>query len=500
MKTVLYKLQILLAIQVSTCQDISWTWLSGQQTGNGVQTTDQPSARSGAAFWQQKDQQVLWMFGGESHVEHSRPEVKNDLWQYKEGKWKLEHNGSTTDAPPPRHLAAACGVDRGYMVLFGGLGKSTDNLSSIGDDDIPLGDTWVFYFVESKWYTLHDFYSMMGSPGNISLLPSARGDMASWCVPGNRFTVFGGFGDNSTLHHDLWWLDLMTLTWSTSKLSSSLPKNGDFVSLLNYPNGRSGAMTWVNEGKYYMFGGNTRADNARRKHLPLGYVNDMWLYDVKADMWNYLSGSRDKCSIPGAYGNLGTADKKNLPGCRRKSSAWVDIHGNLWMFGGDGVDQSLESISGHSELLSDVWLFDTAKLTWTWKGGSNKADEKGVFDEQGKKSKEAHPGSRCESVVWMDTKSDMPIDKWYFYLFGGVGHDANGQDGYLNDVWRLDVNLDPSVLKNAPYPAPIFTVIVLAFSLIIFVVVIFAFSRKFFLTERVSKLNIKYSKIEQIED
>jgi N-acetylneuraminic acid mutarotase len=39
------------------------------------------------------------------------------------------------------------------------------------------------------------------------------------------------------------------------------------------------------------------------------------------------------------------------------------------------------------------------------------------------------PGSRLDASAWTDSSGNL-------WLFGGEGFDANGNLGYLNDVWR----------------------------------------------------------------
>ncbi|WAR19633.1 hypothetical protein MAR_001471 [Mya arenaria] len=443
---------------VAYTQDISWTWLSGKAVANEPVSKDQPGGRSGAAFWQQKDKQALWLFGGETPVGHDQPSVKNDLWRFSHGQWSLVNDGQSPDAPPGRQLAAACGLDDSFFVLFGGLGNNPQAQGEKVEDQDLLGDTWIFGLENNKWYTLEEFQKTEGAAFVNGSVPEARGDMAFWCQPGDTMSIFGGFGKNKTLYHDLWTFDLKTLKWEESTLSVSIPDNSKFASHLEYPTARSGSTTWIVGKRLFLWGGNILPTNFRKKHLMIGNTGDLWEYNQTSDTWAYRLGPRIACTTPGKYGEQGTADAENMPGCRRRAAAWVDIHGNLWMFGGDGVDDSQESVSvfKHSKLLSDVWHFDTVTFLWTWKGGSQQGEQKGVFGDIGQHSSDAHPGSRCEPVVWDSSvyNDEERRERKYFYIFGGVGHDLNGHDGYLNDVWMFDTNMDTSVLRNAPYAGP----------------------------------------------
>ncbi|XP_053398488.1 uncharacterized protein LOC123543598 [Mercenaria mercenaria] len=412
---------------------------------------------------------AIWMFGGEFHVENSQPGLRNDLWKYSMSKmsWSLVHNGSAEnrqDVPGPRQLAAGCGVTETYFVLFGGLGP----------EEKVLGDSWIFYIPDSKWYTLSDFRNRVSASNSTQTEgPSPRGDMAVWCTGGDMF-IFGGFDENSGLHHALWKFSLSTLSWTQSESSAELPADHEFVKHLNYPSGRSGATTWVSDDRLFMFGGNILANNLRSKHMMIGNVGDLWEYDKLQDLWLYYTGPQKVCNTATQFGDLGSASTRSNPGCRRRASSWTDTHGNLWMFGGDGIDNSQASLSvfAHSKLLSDIWFYNLNTNMWTWKGGEKAGDQKGKFGKKGQSSKNNLPGSRCESVVWQQENN--------FYLFGGVGHDANGKDGYLDDVWMLDVHLDQSVELNAPTALPVFGMIFFSLGLVILISVLYLFSRRYF--------------------
>ena len=423
------------------------------------------------------------MFGGEFHVDNSQPGLKNDLWKYSMSSksWSMIHNGTgenIQDIPDHRQLAAACSLAETYFVVFGGLGTG----------EKVLNDTWIFYAHDSKWYTLENFRIKVGaSNSSVGSGPAARGDMAAWCSDEYMY-VFGGFNEHTGLHHDLWKFSLSTLSWTQTKSSAELPADHEFVKHLTYPSGRSGATTWISGKKLFMFGGNIMEKNVRSKHMMVGNTGDLWEYDISEDLWSYHIGPRKVCTTAGRYGELGSASALNKPGCRRRAAAWSDMEGNLWMFGGDGIDSSQASLSvfSHSKLLSDVWYYNLETGMWAWKGGEKSGDQKGKFGKKGQSSDDNLPGSRCESVSWMMEN--------YLYLFGGVGHDAYGKDGYLNDIWQLDVHLDQSLYRNAPTAGPVFAMIFFSLGLVIFISVLYLFSRRYFQTK--SGCNqVNYSRI-----
>jgi hypothetical protein len=142
--------------------------------------------------------------------------------------------------------------------------------------------------------------------------------------------------------------------------------------------------------------------------------------------WTWVGGSH---SIPqfGNYGTLGVAAAGNLPGSRQASSTWVDKNGNLWLFGGLGY----YSIAG-PQFLSDLWEYTPSTGLWTWQGGPTAGNRSGTYGTQGVPSASSIPGGRSGATQWTDANGN-------FWLFGGLGYDAAGNAGYLNDLWEYNV-------------------------------------------------------------
>lgn len=74
---------------------------------------------------------------------------------------------------------------------------------------------------------------------------------------------------------------------------------------------------------------------------------------------------------------------------------------------------------------------------WTWVGGPGTGDDRGG---------PAQPSARCCSHTWISPSSatssatSSPSSASALYLFGGFGTDSRGFQGYLNDLWRLDLS------------------------------------------------------------
>jgi N-acetylneuraminic acid mutarotase len=161
--------------------------------------------------------------------------------------------------------------------------------------------------------------------------------------------------------------------------------------------------------------------------------------------WSWMGGSSSvglNSGQPGVYGVLGTSSPTNIPGGRESSATWKDASGNTWLFGGQGYDST-----GTEGMLNDLWKFNPTNGTsgeWTWMGGSSIAPlgispafphgEPGVYGTLGVASPTNVPGARGGAATWVDASGT-------FWLFGGLGFDSVGMDGFLNDLWEFNPNL-----------------------------------------------------------
>jgi N-acetylneuraminic acid mutarotase len=141
-----------------------------------------------------------------------------------------------------------------------------------------------------------------------------------------------------------------------------------------------------------------------------------------------VSGS-STANAKGDYGTLGTASASNMPGARGDSASWIDASGNLWLFGGAGIDSN-----GTSRLLNDLWEFNPTAKAWTWVSGSSTGNATGVYGTLGAASATNTPGARNGPVSWIDGSGNL-------WLFGGDGFDSTGTGGgigtSLNDLWMF---------------------------------------------------------------
>lgn len=97
---------------------------------------------------------------------------------------------------------------------------------------------------------------------------------------------------------------------------------------------------------------------------------------------------------------------------------------------------------------------------WTWMGGSsttltncsnaNVWGQPGVYGALGTPASVNAPGARRSAGTWTDHSGNL-------WLFGGSGYDAQGNYGYLNDLWQYSLDGTPAVLPLSPAAMPSFS-------------------------------------------
>lgn len=228
------------------------------------------------------------------------------------------------------------------------------------------------------WFELRDRYGTYGTQGlaDPSNVPGARYDSVSWLDPTGNLWLFGGYGiftdvGGWDLGNDLWRYDPFNSTWTWMSGSTGGEQAGTYgtngvADPSNVPGARQQAVSWVDpSGALWLFGGMGYGSASGSA----GMLNDLWKYDPSNRTWTWISGT-DAVDQPGIYGTKGVADTSNVPGARCGAASWIDLGGNLWLFGGAGP--------GYDHL-NDLWKFDPATREWTWVSGSDIPDQAGVY-------------------------------------------------------------------------------------------------------------------------
>ena len=332
--------------------------------------------------------------------------------------------GAPGNVPGGRFGATSWTDPSGNFWLFGGYGYASTG--PIGN----LNDLWEYSAGQWTWVGGSIIENQSGTYGTLGVasganMPGARSSGASSSDSSGNLWLFGGYGfaasGEATSLNDLWEFSAGQWTWvGGSNLGSQLGVYGTkgMPAATNVPGARSEAFSWVDKsGSFWLFGG-TGLDSIGQ----FSSLNDLWKYS--AGQWTWVSGA-NLVNQTGVYGTQGTAAPTNVPGSRTGAAAWVDSSGDLWLFGGLGVDST-----GVSGRLADLWKYSGGE--WTWVGGSNTRFDYGVYGVQGVAASGNFPGSRDNAVTWTDASGN-------FWLFGGYGQDATAtgtNTGELNDLWR----------------------------------------------------------------
>jgi N-acetylneuraminic acid mutarotase len=264
-------------------------------------------------------------------------------------------------------------------------------------------------------------YGTLGVPA-MSNIPGGRSEAVGWTDAAGNFWLFGGngfdsAGDEGSLN-DLWKYSAGEWTWmggSDLTVQEGIYGTLGVPSANNIPGSRFGAVSWIDSaGNFWLFGGISIDSNGRA-----GQLNDLWKYTNGEWTWESGSNVGDQ---EGTYGMQGTPAPGNVPGARDRATSWIDLSGDLWLFGGFGFDAA-----GLPGVLNDLWKYSNGQ--WTWMSGSSLANQAGVYGTRGMPSPVNVPGYRQLAISWTDSSGN-------FWLFGGNGVDSASGVGLLNDLWE----------------------------------------------------------------
>lgn len=341
------------------------------------------------------------------------------------GTYGLKGTAAPSNVPGGRTMAVSWRDSGGKLWLFGGFGHD-----SAGNTD-RLNDLWEYNPTTSGWTWVSgsNAVNQMGTYGTKGVadplnVPGARMGAVSWLDSEGDLWLFGGLGYMGDLN-DLWKFDQITHEWTWVSGSSNVDQPGAYgtkgtAAPSNVPGGRYVAVSWVDSrGNLWLFGG-FGYDSIGA----YGDLNDLWKFDSTTLEWTWVSGTniRDQA---GTYGTRGIADPSNVPGGREAAVSWIDLSGNLWLFGGLGTNPTTPG------QLNDLWTYDPPTNEWTWVSGSNTVDQVGTYGAKGTADTLNVPGARDRAASWLDSNGK-------FWLFGGEGRDSANAWGELNDLWTYD--------------------------------------------------------------
>jgi hypothetical protein len=410
--------------------------------------TNTPGGRDYAATWSAPNPfgfaSEKWMFGGFGMVVTGvsppyLPDVLSDLWVF----WPGLYN--STGAWVPADLPTRT------IHFPTGLVTSTAYTDRLQRPNWPSSVSTSSTFTDPAGDIITDFF-----PGG----PGARWGSVSWTDSAGNFYLFGGQGNAapgfSGLLNDLWVFKPDHYDTSSGNYTGSYTYLGTWTNLSGFasanvagsyvttpfPGSRWGAAFCTDSsGTVWMFGGQGY-DSAGN----LGLLNDLWKYS--GGTWTFVGPPNSNVSQNnGIYGTLGQGSTANAPGGRQTAALFADNNGNLWLFGGLGLDSVGTQNPGNTNtlpngstpegaLLNDLWEYTISTGEWTWVSGgglTGLANQIGQYGTQQTPAAGFFPGSRWSAAYWSDSNGSL-------WISGGWGYaSALAQStGFLDDIWEYD--------------------------------------------------------------
>ena len=378
-----------------------WTWVGGANSANAFGTfgtqgvaaaANIPGARDNAATWTDGAGN-LWLFGGYgcfaipgAGANSCYSGQLNDLWRYStsSGQWTwvngpkvdtwnalgatngvygTQGTGAAGNIPGGRYAAASWLDTAGNLWMFGGEAMDASGNSAV------LNDLWKFTPATGNWTWLAGATSYLGIVKGVygtqgvaaaSNAPGARYEATTWTDATDNLWLFGGQGHIASgavgVLNDLWMYAPGTGLWTWIGGTSAINAAGVYgtqgtAAAGNQPGSRYGARGWIGEsGSLLLFGGNGYGPSASTA----GELNDLWSYAPASGLWTWLSGA-NTLDAAGVYGTLGAPAASNVPGARYFASSWIDLSGQLWLFGG-GVGYDGQT-GNASNIINDLWRY-----------------------------------------------------------------------------------------------------------------------------------------------
>jgi len=452
-----------------------------------------PGTRDSTSTWTDRSGD-LWLFGGDGSDASGNLGVLNDLWKFDPAtsQWTWMGGSSTVPVSCLDNPGGECSQPGVYGTLGipgggnipggrGGAVNWTDNNGNFwllggwgrdsADSSVDLDDLWEFNPSTNEWTwmggssTINSFsepgavYGNLGipAPGNY---PGPQSNAASWTDHSGNLWLFGnGFWEFYPSSNEWAWMGGN----NPALCPQGNPACGQYgvygtlgvPAAGNIPPQRSLPVSWTDsDGNFWLFRGYYLFQTVvgRNEETVSVYLNDLWEFNPSTSEWAWMAGSNAPihssvsspfAGQPGVYGTLGMPAAGNTPGGRYGASSWTDGSGNLWLFGGWGLDADGNLYS----FPNDLWDFNPSTNEWTWMGGSPVGSQSNVYGILGTPAAGNVPGSRIDAASWTDGGGSI-------WLFGGEAIDFYGVEGYLNDLWQYQ----PSATTLPPAATPVFSI------------------------------------------
>jgi hypothetical protein len=302
-------------------QNVQWTWISGDSTGNNIDvygnmrvpdSINKPGSISPLNTWTDRAGN-FYMFGGSTLAIRfdfdTIPVFSNALWKY---------------SPVKNAWAMITGSNSSIYAMSGGGGV-------FGTPGVPAPDN---------------------TPERLEV------GGATWTDTSGNWWMFGGrTGYRSAgTKSQLWKFDPVIGQWTYLRGDGdeSPPSYGTkgIPALSNTPGARVGMKSWTDrEGNLYLYGGFGGYGSST------AFYGDVWKYDQATNLWVWVSGRQRHWGISDkpVYGTKEVFTDDNTPGAFPVNIFFI------------GVADSNSIISMHID--SELWRYSMKTNQWAWVSG-----------------------------------------------------------------------------------------------------------------------------------
>jgi hypothetical protein len=451
-------------------QNTWWTMTSGSSTPNvapvwgtkgqasiGSSTPNTPGGRGNHSGWMDPTSGYYWIFGGTN----TKQGLFNDLWEFipSYGLWIWVAGDSTVTTPTPgvygtegipapankpggREGQSGFADSKGNFWIFGGYGYDVNGHVQY------LNDLWRYSAGSWTWMSGDNTGNNQGIYATVSTegptnKPGARVFASTWMDASGYIWLFGGYGiDGNNKQgplNDLWRFDTTSKQWAWVAGSNTINQNGSYGTInqpsnQNTPGSRFGQSVIADaQGNFWLFGGTTAPSvDVNSPTTIAGYFNDLWEFTPGkgsspiTGAWTWVAGS-SAVNENGHYNKQNVYSANSQPGARFQQALEIDNNGNLWVWGGYGVDAHPDEFS----LLNDLWVYNPNNRQWAWANGDSIGNQPSSVTQLNTPAATNTPSGRQGFAYWMDRVSNL----WIMGGGGGGGTPSGGVGTWYDDVW-----------------------------------------------------------------
>jgi N-acetylneuraminic acid mutarotase len=472
-----------------------WAWMGGVNynychavygTLGKPAPSNVPGNRGASATWTDKSGN-LWMFGGSGCDSKGNGGNLNDLWKYSPSisEWTWMGGGDVVSRPgiygnlqtpgksnlPGARDGAIGWTDAsGNFWLFGGVGASASNAEQSFLNDLweynPSTSEWAWMAGGStvppadcanlaNWCGQFGMYGKSQTP-SLGNSPGGRYDGVSWTDSKGNFWLLGGQGyDGAGLVGylgDLWEFQPNTGDQPVTATPVISPGSGTYsswqtVTIIDKTPGATINYMIDGAAPVVEFTGPITVSSSQSIEAiasASGYANSK--IATASYIANLPQAATPTFSL--AAGTYATAQTLTISDSTPGATIYYAI-GEAPTLGSKvykgpidiSAPEIVEAIAvaeGYLNSTTEAAAYNVGSnpsAEWTWMGGSSTLGagrgRPGQYGTLQKPSALNIPGGRYGFVSWKDVNGN-------FWLFGGEGLDADGKDGYLNDLWELN--------------------------------------------------------------